>query len=416
MDMTWLRRCASRTELRFSSQEIVLDQEHLLTLILLRLPYIQLASLKSVSKKWHSLVTTPHFASLVRNSVPPLRASGLFLQRPVCLRSPRDEVYFISLDNPNTPSPFTTLTFAHDPFDPQKIRILQSCNGLLLCSTALYRPKELRKYYVYNPSINHLDTLPEHPPGSGHWVRYVGLCFDPSQSSHYKIIAFDTTYSSPSHYVGNFYIYSSKTGTWKASLQCFTPPPPGANISGGVYLNGCIHWLSKLNYKSEPHSTVSDCLCFNVDDERLETFPRPPTSVRSASRRSLYFGESEGHLHFIEACPYATSLIFYEMKSDYSGWFVKYQIDLDPISKVFPEMTKQKFIFHDRNDYAVAVLSLIRRENFREDPFLTLEVPGKVIRYNLVTRSVKMIWDFSLENVDEWSFGNLQVWQYIESV
>ncbi|KAK1362968.1 F-box domain containing protein [Heracleum sosnowskyi] len=410
--------CAFRNQLEFSSQEIVLEEENLLSLILLRVPYMQLVSLKFVSKRWHYVITTPHFTHLLRNSIPHLRATGLFIQRPVYLRS-SDEVYFVSLDDPNTRSPFRTLSFAHDPFDPEKIRILQSCNGLLLCSTALYRPKELRNYYVYNPSTNHVETLPEHPPGSGHWVRYVGLIFDPSKSIHYKVIAFDTTSSYPLPYVGNFYIYSSETRTWKASVESFSPPP-GANFNGGVYWNGCIHWVNEMNSEIEAESTVSDCLCFNVDDERLETFPRPPCGVRSASRRSLYFGESEGHLHFIEACPYATSLSVYEMKSDYSGWFLKYQIDLDPISKVFPEMTEHKAIFHDKNDYAVAVLSLIRRENFREDPFLVLEVPGKVIRYNLVSRSIKMIWDFSvdfsLEKIDDWSFGNFQVWQYVETV
>ncbi|KAK1362966.1 putative F-box domain-containing protein [Heracleum sosnowskyi] len=308
-----------------------------------------------------------------------------------------------------------TLSFAHDPFHPEKVRILQSCNALLLCSTALYQPKENRNCYVYNPSTNQLATLPQHPPGTGHWVRYIGLSFDPSKSIHYKVIAFAETSRSP--YTGDFHIYSSQTGTWKPSVQSFIPAPE-SNFLGGVYWNGCIHWLSELKSGSEPESTVSDCLYFNVEDERLETFPRPPIGVRSASRRSLYFGESQGHLHFIEACPHATSLGVYEMKSDYSGWFLKYQIDLDPISKVFPEMTKNKAIFHDKNDYAV--LSLIRRENFREDSFLILEIRGKVISYNLVNRSIKMIRDFSvdfsLENNDNWSFGYLHVWQYIGSV
>ncbi|KAL8118618.1 hypothetical protein AgCh_016221 [Apium graveolens] len=364
-----------------TSSQLVMKDDDLLTLILLRVPCIQLKSLKQS----------------------PVRA--------------RDEVYVVPLDNPNTTSLFRTITFAHEPFYSDKIRILQSCNGLLLCSSALYRTKEWPKCYVYNPSTNHLDTLPQYPRGSGLWVRYVGFTFDPSNSFHYKVVAFSRTSRSP--YGGDFRIYSSETGTWKDSLQS-NILHPRANFLDGVYWNGCIHWLSELKSESKQEPTVSDCLYFNMLDEVLETFPRPPTAVRSASRRSLYFGESEGHLHFIEACPYATSLSVYEMKSDYSLWFVKYQIDLDPISRVFPEMTKHKAIFHDKNEYAVAVLSLIRRENFREDPFLVLEIPGKVIRYNVVTRSVKMVWDFSvdliLENINGRSFGNLQMWQYIEKI
>lgn len=411
--------CSSRTRLECSSQEIVLgEDEDLLTLILLRVPYKQLLYFKSVSKQWRSLITAPHFTRLLRDSIPPIRASGLFIQCPVySSTSSPDKVYFVSLDNSNTQSPFRTRAFAHDPFNPEKIRVLQSCNGLLLCSTALNRPNELRKYYVCNPSTNHLETHYEHPGGRGQWVHYVGLAFDPSKSIHYKLIAFEFTSGSPC--AGNFHMYSSETGTWKTSFESFNLPPK-VDFSGGVYWNGCIHWLSELNSELEPESTVSDCLCFNVDEERLETFPRPPTGARKTLRRRFYFGESEGHLHFIEACPFANSLSAYEMKSDYSGWFLKYQIDLDPISKVFGEMTKYQSIFNDTNYYAVAVLSLIRRENFREDPFLVLEIPGKIIRYSLVSRSVKMIWDlsvdFSLQKIDPPSFGIFDVWQYIESV
>lgn len=69
--------------------------------------------------------------------------------------------------------------------------------------------------------------------------------------------------------------------------------------------------------------------------------------------------------------------------------------------------------------YAVAVMSIIRRENFQEVSFLVLEIPGKAIRYNLVDNSFKVIWDFAvdfgLEQIDRWAFGRLKVWQYIET-
>ncbi|KAL1802616.1 hypothetical protein ACET3Z_031263 [Daucus carota] len=127
--------------------------------------------------------------------------------------------------------------------------------------------------------------------------------------------------------------------------------------------------------KKIPDSPVSDCLYFNVDEERLGTFPRPPIGARGTLTRTYYFGESEGHLHVTEVFPYATSLNIYEMKNDYSGWFVKYRVDLAPIAKVYSEMTKHMSLFYDKSDYAVSVLSLVRRENFREDSFLVLEIP-----------------------------------------
>ncbi|KAK1398464.1 F-box domain containing protein [Heracleum sosnowskyi] len=407
-----------------SSQEIVLNEDGLLTLILLRVPFTQLIVLKSVSQQWLSLITSPYFTQLLRNSLPPLRASALFIQRifhrPLS-RTARNEVSFIPLDNPNAISPFRNSTFAaHELYTPQHILIKQSCNGLLLCTSSRFIIFEDRNCYVYNPSTNHLDTLPKQPLLYGIGGMYIGLAFDPSKSLHYKVLAYVTTdNSTPGN---NFHIYSSETGTWKASIQSFHRPLGLSFNKSGVYLNGCLHWLSILwdSHKDTPDSSVSDCWYFNVDEERFGTFPRPPIGARRTSMRSFYFGESEGHLHVTEVCQYATSLSMYEMKSDYSGWFVKYRIDLAPIAKVFPEMTKHRSLFYDKTDYAVAVLSLVRRENFREDSFLVLEIPGKAIRYNLVDGSFKLIWDFgvtwNLKKIDHWVLGDFQVCPYVEPV
>ena len=173
-----------------------------------------------------------------------------------------------------------------------------------------------------------------------------------------------------------------------------------------------MHWLCILLSQSQKDiadSSVSDGLYFNVDEERLGTFPRPPIGARGTLTRTYYFGESEGHLHVTEVFPYATSLNIYEMKNDYSGWFVKYRVDLAPIAKVYSEMTKHMSLFYDKSDYAVSVLSLVRRENFREDSFLVLEIPVKVIRYNLMDTSFKLLWDFgvtsNLKKFDHWVLG-----------
>lgn len=155
----------------------------------------------------------------------------------------------------------------------------------------------------------------------------------------------------------------------------------------GVYQNGL---------DLEPDSSVSVCLYLNVDEDRLGTFPRPLIGARSRTRRSLYFGESEHYLHVIEASPSTTLLTVYEMKSDYSVWFSKYRIDLDPISRAFPEI-KENTLFEYQNNYVVKVFSLIGREDLLEDSFLVLEIPGKVIRYNLMDRSFKLIWDFGVD-------------------
>ena len=418
MNMTmWLSsRC---TQFKLSSEEIVLNDEDLLTLILCRLPYRKIKCFKCVSKKWLYLMTSPQFSRLLCNLLPPLRTCGIFIQGPIDLRRQPcpNEVYFVPFDDPNTPSPFKTTAFAHDPFDPERIRILASCNGLLLCSTCIIASltayREQITTYVYNPSTNKLDVIPRHLPSKG--VNYRNLTFDPSNSPHYKVIVYVTTSRSDSFSIGDFHVYSSQIGTWTLSVQSFCCPK-GMYLDRGVYWHGCIYYLSEFDFTG---STVFDGLYFNVDEGRLGTFPGPPIDANLPLTGS-YFGESEDHLHFVGVFPSATSLGVYELKSDCSEWFIKYLVDLAPISKAFPEMTKHKACYFRGFTFAFDVLALIRRENFQEDSFLVLEIPGKVIRYNLVDASLKEIWDFAVdfgvEKVDSWGFGRFDVWQYIEAL
>ncbi|KAL8118509.1 hypothetical protein AgCh_016147 [Apium graveolens] len=281
-----------------------------------------------------------------------------------------------------------------------------------MCIKSIKVPCEQRRCYIYNPSTDQLAILPRLP---GIWVDYIGLAFDPSKSPHYKVIAFVPTFS-PDDEVGvRFHIYSSKTKTWRVCVQSFAL---GADMyfDRGIYWKGCVHWLSIHDIKYELASDVPDGLYFLFDAKNI-----PKASYLSGVHleRSFYFGESEDHLHFTEVCPRSTSISVYEMKSNYSEWFLKYQIDLAPISKAFPEMTGYK-AFGFKYNYAVELLSVVRRENFEEDSFLVLGVPGKILRYNLVDGNFDLLWDFvvdfAVENVDWGDYRQLKAWQYIETL
>lgn len=106
----------------------------------------------------------------------------------------------------------------------------------------------------------------------------------------------------------------------------------------GLYWRACVHCLGDLDFVSYGG-----------------TFPLPPINSKLTSNSS-YFGESQGHLHFIWGCLSATSVTVYEMKSDCSHWFIKYSIHLAPISNVFPEMTQRKTCYVDGYSYVFAAL------------------------------------------------------------
>ncbi|KAK1362951.1 hypothetical protein POM88_038512 [Heracleum sosnowskyi] len=85
------------------------------------------------------------------------------------------------------------------------------------------------------------------------------------------------------------------------------------------------------------------------------------------------------------------------------------------VSSSFPEILGDSFRNIGENDYNVVVASVIRREKFDEDSFLVLELPGKIIRYNLVDGSFKVIMEFDVPySLRQWLCGSFKSWAYIE--
>nr|GEZ25208.1 hypothetical protein [Tanacetum cinerariifolium] len=98
------------------------------------------------------------------------------------------------------------------------VRILQSCNGLVLCSDSAWTVL----YYIYNPSTNLFKGLTQ----LNYYLRDDScffssgvfiLAFDPRNSSHYKVVqargeAGETWIQ----------IYSSETGNWSFCRDRFS--------------------------------------------------------------------------------------------------------------------------------------------------------------------------------------------------
>lgn len=375
-----------------SAQKVFLDQD-LLNVILLRVPIRKLICFASVSKLWHSLITTPHFSVIRSNGDLPLTTSGLFFQINICKTGLPNFISFVPLDkDKHTTSPFSELPFVYArEFHIQRVRIVHSCAGLLLCSscpTAVLKPK----YYIYNPTTKQLLTLPKNDHYD--FISAAVLAFEPSKSPHYRVFvcAMPIIPQCKFHIKRQFYIYSSETGTWRPSGEHFDCIHAVRNFSYSVYCNGCIHWLTEsISVSGTTDRDVSNSFYYyNLDEERLKTMAKPPIGLRSSRPVTFYMGVSQNHLHVVEVYACDNLANVYEMESDYSGWFLKYQVDLSPISQAFPEMTM--------TPDQVYILSLVRRENFEEDSFLVLHIPGtprKAVRYNLMDKSFKGIWECS---------------------
>ncbi|XP_071736519.1 F-box protein At5g07610-like [Rutidosis leptorrhynchoides] len=262
--------------------------------------------------------------------------------------------------------PFRVLKFDQDV---EKIKIEDSSNGLLLCQSKSKstlqnwpRPVISYKYYVYKPSINQLTTLPN--PEYYDKSKHLGMtiAYDPSKSPHYKIV---------------FTVYPF---TLDEQHDIY--------IGGGIYWNNAIHWYHNSGF----------ILYFKLDEKVLDHI-YCPFHLLGVSHE-LYCGymyEFRGHLLVVEIPnpPDNVKFKIHELKKDYSGWNMKYRVDLEQVSRSFPEVVCTTIrAADDRAIIDCRLLSLVLGEK-DEDSFLVLEIPGKAIRFNIVSRTSHKLLDFT---------------------
>ncbi|OMO52209.1 hypothetical protein COLO4_37348 [Corchorus olitorius] len=355
-----------------AAANIIASNDDILTQILVCLPPKSLLKFKTVSKHWLSLITDPRFT--------PKHSSRTISGLIVRCESTRfhAEYEFINLSPNPSRAPFRTLTFVEYP---SGICILQSCNGLMLCRS--FRPLGKQIYYIYNPTRNQYRVLPgmqgcNDPSWDSRITREVKLAFDPSKSTHYKVICICKC-DLPDHY--QVKIYSSKTGLWKPSGSPFAVPDEWQCYTDGFFWNGAIHWVIAQG--------PGDSLCFDVEKEKFRHFPMPTFLEDSRYR---HFEESGGHLYLMEVIDDSDTLLYdvYEMERDYSGWFLKYKVDLHPIAAAFPD----EMIWGTGNVHPYTILGIVEEET-NDDSFLVLQIPNKkAIRYNFKDGSFRMVHDF----------------------
>ncbi|GJZ70237.1 hypothetical protein Tco_0633787 [Tanacetum coccineum] len=119
----------------------------------------------------------------------------------------------------------------------------------------------------------------------------------------------------------------------------------------------------------------------SLDVEKLQTLPfLPPQHIATP----LYFGESRGHLHLVETVDSQSHLHLnvYEMSSDDSEWFIKYQVELNELPIAYPNI-----IFSHRY-YLFEVLDVVRGEE-EDDTFIVVKIAIKIIRFNIFDKTFK---------------------------
>ncbi|OWM86908.1 F-box protein At5g07610-like [Punica granatum] len=381
--------------------EFISGNADLLEEILLRLPPKSLIKFKCVSKLWLFTVSSPQFCHRhARLHSSRRRPSGVLLRtNPNSIHS---QYQFLPLDT-DSPSGSSLNYVPH----PAGIKVLQSCNGLLLCCGV----KEIghsRNYYVFNPTTNQHTLIPQ----LGNVSRSItvfgaGLAFDPSRSPHYKVVCVRSTETSVYHY--QIELYSSEDRTWRLSGHPFVAPFDMV-FDNGVFWNRAVHWISPSR----------SSLYFDVDKEQLRAMPRIPISRNCGTRRFRYFGQSNGNLHFFEIYGSQTTRFkVFEMERDYSQWFMKYEVELDSIVKEFPEIVQHYVDPGEMKYYYAFVMLLLVREGDDKDSSMLIHVPGKILSHNVADKSFKKLYEIPTNHNKghgSLQYGWLDAYEFIESL
>ncbi|GJS31356.1 SGNH hydrolase-type esterase domain-containing protein [Tanacetum coccineum] len=352
------------------SVNAVLSNYDLLFEILLRLPALSLVLFKSVSKHWLSLITSPRFVTS-RSKIPNIDPPSALLIRRTTAEIEKLVYDFESFDI-RIPSKKSSVFTLGSEAPLGRVKILQSCNGLLLCCI------DSNKFCVYNPTIKLLKML---PPCPSILVGSMRLAFDPTKSPHYKVIK-----SAEQNY-GNdddelvFYIqletYSSEAGRWSVCRDQFSTPS-FHSFKEGIYLNGSIHWLNTY------HCGSWNCYKLDIMNEHpvLTAIQLPETLDRKSRIRFKLF-ESRGCLLLLgKDYAHSKQLNIYEMRNGNSEWSVKYIVNLDDIMMPFPNFWMIS--------KCVWCTVLGERE---EDSFMIIDLLTKVVQYNLVSKTVRTLCD-----------------------
>lgn len=243
-------------------------------------------------------------------------------------------------------------------------------------------------YYICNPVTKQFTALPRphgnHEDGT---IRSMNQAVYFSQSLQYKVFAISAGSGQGPTTTFQIEIYSSETRTWRFSGDTFEAKPNDIVFRSGVFWNSAIHW---------PSYTSETAPYFNLNKECFESMPMPPFQGTSESRSLFYFGVSNGHLHLID-CNHSASLalfVVYEMKNDYTEWFVKYLVDFSTI-----DIRSSKKVVGREGSYTLDLLSLVRRE-VEEESFMVFHYNGTCIAYNLTEGTSKKLCDISVRGSD----------------
>ncbi|GJS31690.1 hypothetical protein Tco_0492310 [Tanacetum coccineum] len=285
--------------------------------------------------------------------------------------------------------------------EADKAKILQACNGLLLCTGARRRAFD----YVYNPSTNMLKILPEPDYAnvdSNYRCAGLMLAFDPTKSPYYKVMRARHTCSDIF-----IQIYCSEKGNWSLCNERFNYFF-FLHFDSAMYWNNALHWLETENSQLTHYK-----LNIEYPDHPIITIIQIPQSLQQGRNFFKSYGnilpmiitiqiphilhlegklfDSRGCLLLVRRDDFGSSeFTIYEMMKGSSVWSVRYHVDTDDFMTPLPEGWSIRS----------TVWSIVLGER-EDDSFLVINLSGKVVEYNLISKNLRDMYDMGSNQVTD---------------
>ncbi|KAI8567216.1 hypothetical protein RHMOL_Rhmol02G0103600 [Rhododendron molle] len=265
----------------------------ILTDILSRLPVKSLCRFKCVSPSWNSLICDPYFAKTHLNRTNTQNPKYLDDQRNIVISSSLN-LYSIDIGNANPTTAKLDFPMLQNHAANSRVKVWSSCDGLLLVSYDDYS-----NLLLLNPSTRECKKLPApsvvpNPVGTC-WYGY-GVGYDSSTDDYNVVMLSCCNNGSAQINISIVDVYSLKTNAWRTIQHNHYFVVPTSFLCGGVFLNGCLHWLCWRN-----GSYVIGA--FNLSDQIFREMPMPASLCGGCGILRYFVEVVGGCLCLIERLP-----------------------------------------------------------------------------------------------------------------
>lgn len=152
---------------------------------------------------------------------------------------------------------------------------------------------------------------------------------------------------------------------------------------------------------------------FDMEEENLRILNMPPKPQDSDDGFFRYFGEFNGHLHLVYVRSRgAKRFNVLEMDRDSWTWFVKYRVHISRLVTPFPEVVVKA---KEGTHYAFSILCVKRGET-EEDSALVITIPGKVVSYHFLRKTVEVLAELPSKDVDISHFHHLSAFPFVPTL